>query len=253
MKKVYFITDFHFGVPDLKDSHLREKRLIAFLNSIKDRCEALFLMGDLFDFWFEYKTVIPKGYARLLGKLAEFTDNGIPVHLFAGNHDLWTFSYLQEEIGIMVHREPEKIKLKGKTFFLVHGDGRGPGDNGYKFLKKVFECRFNQSLFRFLHPDLGIKIALGWSHNHRIKKLEKEAQSNYYSVVEDTRLYKYAASEYEKDNSIDFFVFGHQHKGMQYKTGEHALTTVVGNWIRDFTYAEFDGENVRLLKYEQSQ
>lgn len=253
MKKVYFITDFHFGVPTLDDSHKRERMLVTFLSSIKDNCEALFLMGDLFDFWFEYKTAIPKGYARLLGKLAEYVDDGIPVHLFAGNHDLWTFSYLQEEIGVIVHREPEIMTLKGKRFFLVHGDGRGPGDNGYKFLKKVFECRFNQFLFRLLHPDLGIKIALGWSHNHRIKKLEKEANSNYYSIIEETRLYKYAESEYEKDSSIDYFIFGHQHKAMQYKTGRHALTTVVGNWIRDFNYAEFDGENVSLLEYKQSQ
>ena len=214
MKKVYFITDFHFGVPTLDDSHKRERMLVTFLSSIKDNCEALFLMGDLFDFWFEYKTAIPKGYARLLGKLAEYVDDGIPVHLFAGNHDLWTFSYLQEEIGVIVHREPEIMTLKGKRFFLVHGDGRGPGDNGYKFLKKVFECRFNQFLFRLLHPDLGIKIALGWSHNHRIKKLEKEAKSNYYSIIEETRLYKYAESEYEKDSSIDYFIFGHQHKAM---------------------------------------
>ena len=253
MKKVYFITDFHFGVPTLDDSHKRERMLVTFLSSIKDNCEALFLMGDLFDFWFEYKTAIPKGYARLLGKLAEYVDDGIPVHLFAGNHDLWTFSYLQEEIGVIVHREPEIMTLKGKRFFLVHGDGRGPGDNGYKFLKKVFECRFNQFLFRLLHPDLGIKIALGWSHNHRIKKLEKEAKSNYYSIIEETRLYKYAESEYEKDSSIDYFIFGHQHKAMQYKTGRDALTTVVGNWFRGVNYAEFDGENVSLLEYKQSQ
>lgn len=249
MGRIYFVTDFHLGVPTLEDSLMRERRLIAFLDSIKGTCEELFLMGDLFDFWFEYKTVIPRGHVRLLGKLAEFIDSGIAVHLFAGNHDLWTFSYLQEEIGIQVHREPEVMILKGKKFFLVHGDGRGPGDGGYKFLKKVFECRFNQWLFRIIHPDFGIKLALKWSHNHRIKKLDREAKGNYYSDIENTRLYKYAQLESEKDPTIDFFVFGHQHKAMQYKTGSHAVTTVVGNWLRDFTYAEFDGEEMRLKNY----
>lgn len=247
---IYFVTDFHLGIPTIEDSQMREKKLISFLDSIKDSCEELFLMGDLFDFWFEYKTVVPRGHVRLLGKLAEFIDNNIKVHLFAGNHDLWTFSYLQEEVGIQVHREPETMILKGKKFFLVHGDGRGPGDGGYKFLKKVFECKFNQWLFRMVHPDLGIKVALKWSHNHRVKKLEKEANGNYYPDAESTRLYKYAQTESEKDPSIDFFVFGHQHKAMQYNTGNHAVTTVVGNWLRDFTYAVFDGEQIKLSNYE---
>ena len=250
MKKIYFVTDFHLGVPTLEDSQRREKKLINFLCSIKESCEVLFLMGDVFDFWYEYKTVIPRGHVRLLGKLAEFIDSGIPVHLFAGNHDLWTFSYLQEEIGIQVHREPEIMMLKGKKFFLVHGDGRGPGDKGYKFLKKVFENKVNQWLFRHIHPDFGIRIALKWSHSHRVTKLGKEAVGNYYSDVENTRLYKYALDEAQKDPSIDFFVFGHQHKPMQYKSGEKAITTVVGNWIRDFTYAEFDGEEMKLKKCE---
>ena len=131
-KKIYFITDLHLGIPTLEDSHQRELKMLRFLDSIKDDAEAIFFMGDLFDFWFEYKTVIPRGYVRLLGKLSQLIDSGIPIHLFAGNHDLWTFDYLQKEVGIQVHREPMTMTLKGKTFFLVHGDGRGPGDNGYK-------------------------------------------------------------------------------------------------------------------------
>ena len=134
-KKIYFITDLHLGVPTLEDSHQRELKMVRFLDSIKDDDEAIFLMGDLFDFWFEYKTVVPRGYVRLLGKLSQLIDSGIPIHLFAGNHDLWTFDYLQKEVGIILHREPTIMTLKDKTFLLVHGDGRGPGDNGYKFLK----------------------------------------------------------------------------------------------------------------------
>lgn len=249
---IYFVTDSHLGIPTLEDSQRREKMLIEFLDSIKESCEELFLMGDLFDFWYEYKTVIPRGHVRLLGKLADFIDSGIPVHLFAGNHDLWTFSYLQEEIGVQVHREPVVMMLKGKKFFMVHGDGRGEGDNGYKFLKSVFENRFLQWCFRHVHPDFGIRVALKWSHNHRVKKLKKESEGNFYKDVENTRLYKYAKAEYEKDPTIDFFVFGHQHKPMQYKTGEHAVTTVVGNWIWDYTYAVFDGEEMELRHFDRN-
>ena len=247
-KKIYFVTDLHLGVPTLEDSHERELKLIRFLDAIKEETEALFLMGDLFDFWFEYKTVVPRGYTRLLGRLAQFVDDGIPVHLFAGNHDLWTFDYLQKEIGIQVHREPMIMTLKDKKFFLVHGDGRGPGDRGYKFLKRVFEGKLNQFLFRWIHPDAGIGLALRWSHNHRVKKLKKEAEGNYYSVIEETRLYKYAQQCIEENPEIDYFVFGHQHKPMQYKV-DNAVVTVVGNWIRDFTYAVFDGKEIQLTVY----
>ena len=247
-KKIYFITDLHLGVPTLEDSHERELKLVRFLDSIKDKTETLFLMGDLFDFWFEYKTVVPRGYTRLLGRLAQFVDDGIPVHLFAGNHDLWTFDYLQKEIGIQVHREPMIMTLKDKKFFLVHGDGRGPGDRGYKFLKRVFEGKLNQFLFRWIHPDAGIGLALRWSHNRRVKKLKKEAEGNYYSVIEETRLYKYAQQCIKENPEIDYFVFGHQHKPMQYKV-DNAVVTVVGNWIRDFTYAVFDGKEIQLTVY----
>lgn len=249
-KKIYFLSDFHLGVPDLQDSQRRENMLIHFFDSIKNDAEAIFLMGDLFDFWFEYKTVIPRGYVRLLGKLSQLIDVGIPIYLFAGNHDLWAFDYLQKEVGIILHREPMIMTLKNKKFLLVHGDGRGPGDKGYKFLKRVFECKFNQFLFRWIHPDVGIGLALKWSHNHRVKKLKKEAESNYYSVIEETRLYKYA-QECVKDNpELEYFVFGHQHKPMQYKVDNDAVVTVVGNWIRDFTYAVFDGNDMKLLTFD---
>lgn len=248
---VYFVTDFHLGIPSLEDSHERELKLLKLLDSIKADCEELFLMGDLFDFWFEYKSVVPRGFVRIQGKLAEFTDAGIPVHLFIGNHDLWCFGYLHDELGIQLHREPEIFTLKGKKFFLVHGDGRGPGDKGYKLLKKVFECRVNQWLFRWIHPDIGIRLALRWSHKHRLKKLKNEVERGYYNDIPNTRLYRYAAEQAALDPSIDFFVFGHQHKPMQYQSGDHALTTVVGNWIYDFTYAVFDGEKMELRKFEK--
>ena len=246
---IYFVTDFHLGIPTLEDSHQRELKLIKFLDGIKLDCEELYLMGDLFDFWFEYKSVVPKGFVRIQGKLAEFCDAGIPVHLFIGNHDLWCFGYLHDEIGLQLHREPEVVTLKGKKFFLVHGDGRGPGDKGYKFLKKVFECKLNQWLYRLIHPDFGIRFALLCSHKHRLKKLKNEVERGYYDDLPHTRLYQYAQEQAALDPSIDFFVFGHQHKPAQYPSGDHALTTVVGNWIYDFTYAVFDGSTVELRHY----
>ena len=246
---IYFVTDFHLGIPNLEDSQQREKKLLRFLDGIKADCETLFLMGDHFDFWFEYKTVIPKGFVRIQGKLAEFVDAGIPVHLFIGNHDLWSFGYLRDEIGIQLHREPEIMMLKGKKFFLVHGDGKGPGDRGYKFLKKVFECKVNQWLFKWIHPDLGIGLALRSSHRHRLKKLKNEVERGYYDDLTKTRLYLYAQEQAQLDPTIDFIVFGHQHKPAQYPSGDHALTTIVGNWIYDFTYAVFDGNTVTLQQF----
>ena len=248
---VYFVTDFHLGIPTLEDSHERELKLVRFLDSIRSDCEELYLMGDLFDFWFEYKTVVPKGFVRIQGKLAEFCDSGIPVHLFIGNHDLWCFGYFHDEIGMELHREPIVKVLKGKKFFLVHGDGRGPGDKGYKFLKKVFECKLNQWLFRWIHPDLGIRLALLCSHKHRLMKLKKEVECGYYDDLPKTRLYQYAQEQAALDPSIDFFVFGHQHKPAQYPSGDHALTTIVGNWIYDFTYAVFDGNTVELRQFNE--
>lgn len=250
-KKVYFISDMHLGVPSEEDSRSREKAAVRFLDSIKDDCEQLFIMGDLFDFWYEYKRVVPKGFVRIQAKLAEFVDAGIPVMLFAGNHDIWTFSYLQKELGIQVFREPEMMTVKGKRFFLVHGDGRGKGDNGYKFLKWLFEGRLTQFLFRLIHPDIGLWIGLRWSMKHRVVKLERERKGDYYAVVDKTRLYRYAEAEAEKHPDVDFFVFGHQHKGMQYKTGQHAMTTIVGNWMWNRDYAVFDGNTVERKTFQE--
>jgi len=134
-------------------------------------------MGDVFDFWFEYKTVVPKGYIRLLGKLAELIDNGIPVHVFKGNHDVWAFDYLTKEAGIILHRDPVERVFGNKTFYLAHGDGLGPGDTGYKFLKKVFELKFNQFLFRWLHPDIGTKMGLYFSRKSRIANVAREQKT----------------------------------------------------------------------------
>ncbi len=248
-KKIYFASDFHFGIPDRARSLVREKLFIKWLDEVKDDASQIFLMGDIFDFWFEYKTVVPKGFVRLLGKLAEITDAGIPVSLFRGNHDVWAFNYMEKELNIKLYREPEVMEFSGKKFYLAHGDGLGPGDHGYKFLKKVFACRFNQWLFRWLHPDLGAKMGLYFSKRSRLANVAKEGKKDVTNNIQNEMLYKYTDAMISKQPDIDFFIFGHRHLPTQQKIG-NAEMVILGDWISNFTYAVFDGKELRLLKYD---
>jgi len=159
LKKTFFASDFHLGVDARLTSAERERQVVRWLRQIAPEAEAIYLVGDLFEFWFEYKTVIPKGFSRLFGVLAELRDAGIPVYVFTGNHDLWMFGYFEQEFGIKVYRKPIDTIIHGKTFMIGHGDGLGPGDMGYKRMKKVFTNPFSQWLFGWLHPDLGIRLA----------------------------------------------------------------------------------------------
>ncbi len=244
-KKVYFISDFHLGAPDYNTSLKREKKIVSWLSSIKKDCGELFILGDVFDFWFEYKHVVPKGYTRLLGKLAEFSDDGIPVHLFTGNHDMWIFDYLPKETGMKLYRQPQEFIFDNKKFFIGHGDGLGPGDHGYKFIKKVFANKFCQWLFARLHPNLGISMANYWSRksrmatgNHDEKYLGDDKE--YLVVYINTVLTK---------QQYDYFIFGHRHLpiDMQIKNSRYIN---LGDWIKYFTYAVWDGEILLLKKFE---
>lgn len=246
--KTYFVSDFHFGMPDAQSSREREQKLVRWLDMVSADADRILIMGDMFDFWFEYKKVVPKGYVRILGKLAELTDKGIEIHLFRGNHDLWAFEYLHSEIGLILHREEEIFEFDGHKFFLIHGDGKGPGDRGFKFLKRVFECRVNQWLFRNFHPDWGIGIALAWSRKHRLKKLRQEEQSKL--TTEELPLYRYAASILAENPDIDYFVFGHRHTPLLTGIGEKSTLCIVGNWIFDFSYAEWNGNELELKYFE---
>ena len=174
--KLYFASDFHLGIPNHESSLIREKKLVKWLDVVSKDATEIFLMGDVLDFWFEYKHVVPKGYVRLLGKIAEITDSGIPVHLFRGNHDIWAFDYLEKELGVRLYRKPLVREFDGKKIYLAHGDGLGPGDYGYKFLKKVFEFKPNQFLFRWLHPDIGASMGLFWSQRSKLANDAKERQ-----------------------------------------------------------------------------
>jgi len=248
-KKIYFASDFHFGIPDHDKSLKREELFVKWLNEAKEDASEIYLMGDLFDFWFEYKTAVPKGYIRLLGKLAEITDAGIIVHLFRGNHDMWAFNYLTEEVNIQMHREPEIVKFGDKVFYLAHGDGLGPGDQGYKLIKKIFQNRINQWLFRLLHPDFGIKLALFWSRRSRYASEVKEAADEEYNLNKiKERLIIHSKEIINNNPDINWLVYGHYHLPFDESLTNHSRIIVLGDWLTHFSYAVFDGENLEIKK-----
>jgi UDP-2,3-diacylglucosamine hydrolase len=245
-KKIYFASDFHLGVPDKQTSRAREKRIIRWLDEIKHDAEEIFLVGDIFDFWFEYKKAVPKGFVRLQGKIAELTDAGIPVHYFTGNHDMWVFDYIPEELGVKLYREPIERTFNGKKFLIGHGDGLGPGDSGYKFIKKVFSSKVCQWLFGILHPDLGIGLADYWSGKSRVTK----ALPDEVFLGEDKEWLVQYCKEVSQTRTFDFFIFGHRHLPLDIKISERSRYINLGDWIRYNTYAVFDGQELHLKKFE---
>jgi UDP-2,3-diacylglucosamine hydrolase len=247
--KIYFASDFHLGVPDYERSLKREKLFVSWLDEIKKDASIVFLMGDVFDFWFEYKTVIPKGYVRLLGKLAELSDSGIQIHLFRGNHDIWAFDYLSKELNVQLHRKPLITKFGSKNFYLAHGDGLGPGDRGYKFLKRIFEFKPNQFFFRWLHPDLGTRMGLYFSQKSRIAHVARDGKPENKLPLEKEMLYVYAKEKLKETANLNYFVFGHMHIPTQHPLNENCELIVLGDWITNFSYAVFDGDQMHLKYY----
>lgn len=247
-KNIYFASDFHLGAPDYESSRKREQKIVEWLNYIKADCAELYLVGDLFDFWFEYKKAIPKGYIRLQGKLAEFVDSGIPVHIFTGNHDMWMFDYLPKEIGVKLYREPIHKEYGGKKFLIGHGDGLGPGDHGYKFIKKVFANPFSQWLFARLHPNLGIGMADYWSGKSRRANRGEDEKF----LGEENEWLAIYCREYLKKEHIDFFIFGHRHLPLDLKVGEESRYLNLGEWMNYQTYAVFDGKELKLKEWKSN-
>ncbi len=244
-KKIYFASDFHLGIPDHASSLAREKKIVSWLDSIRDDALEIYLVGDLFDFWFEFDKVVPKGFVRLLGKMAELCDAGIPVHVFHGNHDLWMFGYLEQEIGCKVYSKAIIKELNGKKFYIGHGDGIGPGQKWFKFLLSVYRNYFFQRLFAFFHPSVGINIANWFSRRSRQKTFE--GNNAYFG--DDKEYHILFAAEYLKRNEIDYFVFGHRHLPMDKLVGKARIINL-GDWIKYNSYAVFDGEKVELKRYE---
>jgi UDP-2,3-diacylglucosamine hydrolase len=243
-KKVYFASDFHLGAPSYENSRVREQHICTWLDTIKSDCAALYLVGDIFDFWFEYKFAIPKGFVRLQGKIAEFTDAGIPVHFFTGNHDMWAFDYLPKELGVTLHYEPIIEKLNNTTFYIGHGDGLGPGDYGYKRLKKLFKNRIVQFLFGFIHPNIGIGLADFLSKRSRAKS----GHLDEVFLGEEKEWLIHYCKEVLKREVIDVFVFGHRHLPIMQQV-HTSFYVNLGDWIHYFTYGVFDGEKIDLVKF----
>lgn len=245
-KKIYFSSDNHLGAPTMEESRPREQKFLRWLNEIKEDAHAIFLMGDLFDFWFEYRTVVPKGFVRTLGKLAELKDRGIQIYFFVGNHDLWMNGYFEEELGIPVYHNPEVFTINDKKFFLGHGDGLGPGDKGYKRLKKIFRGRFFKWLFRWGHPDIGMKIA----HYFSVKnKMISGNEDHIFLGEENEWLAAYARRKLETTH-YDYFVFGHRHLPMEIKVGDNATYHNLGDWITHYTYGVYNGQKFELKRFE---
>lgn len=245
-KKIYFSSDNHLGAPTMEESRKREAVFVKWLNEIKEDAAAIFLLGDLFDFWFEYKHVVPKGFVRTLGKLAEIKDSGIPVYFFVGNHDLWMNDYFETELNIPVFHLPEEFQFNNKTFLIGHGDGLGPGDEGYKRMKKVFTNPLSKWLYRWLHPDLGVPLAQYFSVKNKMISGDEDQKF----LGEDKEwLIQYCKRKLETKH-YDYFLFGHRHLPLEIDLNNKSTYINTGDWISHYTYAEFDGEKLSLKKLE---
>ena len=234
-KKIYFASDQHLGAPTPEASLPREKKFVAWLDAIKEDAGTVFLLGDLFDFWFEYKTVVPKGFVRVLGKLAELKDAGIDIYFFVGNHDLWMRDYFQKELNIPVFHEPQEFDINGKLFLIGHGDGLGPGDYGYKRMKKIFTFPFFKWLFRWLHPDIGVKLGHYFSVKNKLISGDEDAQ---FLGEENEWLALYCRKKLTEKH-YDFFIFGHRHLPLEIELNSSSTYINLGDWIHYFTYGEF--------------
>ena len=234
-KKIYFASDQHLGAPTPKASLPREKKFVAWLDTIKEDAGTIFLLGDLFDFWFEYKTVVPKGFVRVLGKLAELKDAGIDIYFFVGNHDLWMRDYFQKELNIPVFHKPQEFEINGKIFLIGHGDGLGPSDHGYKRMKKVFTFPFFKWLFRWLHPDIGVRLGHYFSVKNKLISGDEDAR---FLGEENEWLAQYCRKKLTEKH-YDFFVFGHRHLPLEINLNTNSTYINLGDWIQYFTYGEF--------------
>jgi UDP-2,3-diacylglucosamine hydrolase len=243
-KKVYFLSDFHLGAPNHEASLAREKKIVSFLQKISVDAAEIFIVGDLFDFWFEYRSVVPKGYVRILGKMAELTDRGIPIHFFTGNHDMWMSGYFEKELNIPVYHEPQVFSYNNKSFYVGHGDGLGPGDHGYKFIKKIFRNPVCKFLFGLIPPHLGTGIASYLSRTSR----SATGNSDEIFMGEDGEWLISYCKEMLTKVKYDYFIFGHRHLPIDFDLGSESRYVNLGDWLKYDSYAEFDGNDL-YLKY----
>jgi UDP-2,3-diacylglucosamine hydrolase len=251
MKNVYFLSDAHLGSLAVPHQRTQERRLVRFLDSIKEKAAAIYLLGDMFDFWYEYKYVVPKGFTRFLGKLSELTDMGVEVHYFTGNHDIWAYDYLEKECGCIIHRKPVTLELGDSLFFLAHGDGLGDPDPKFKFLRWMFHNRVAQVLFAAVHPRWGVDLGLRWAEHSRLKHEAEDPPT--YQGEDKEQLVLYAKDYLTSHPDVNYFVFGHRHIELDLMLSRTARVIILGDWITHFSYAVFDGEHMFLETYVEGE
>lgn len=251
MKNVYFLSDAHLGSLATEHRRTQERRLVRFLDSIKNKAAAVYLLGDMFDFWSEYRYVVPKGFTRFLGKLSELTDMGVEVHFFTGNHDLWTYGYLEKECGVIMHRQSLTTEIYGKVFYLAHGDGLGDRDIKYKMLRGIFHSPTCQMLFRAIHPRWGMWLGLNWAKHSRLKRANGKEPP--YMGEDKEELVTFTKKYLKTHPDIDYFIFGHRHIELDLMLTHKTRMLILGDWIWQFTYAVFDGEHIFLEEYVEGE
>ena len=249
MKNIYFLSDAHLGSRAIEHSRTHERRLVNFLDSIKHKAEAIYLLGDMFDFWYEFKLVVPKGYTRFLGKISELTDMGVEVHYFVGNHDMWCGDYLEKECGVILHREPQTCEIGGKVFYLAHGDGLDYADRNWKvrLIQTIFHSQTLQRLFSTLHPRWSVDFGLEWAKHSRLKRVDGKEPP--YQGEDKEGLVLYAKDYLRSYPDINFFVFGHRHIELDLMLSRDSRILILGDWINSFSYAVFDGEHIFMEQF----
>ena len=251
MKNIYFLSDAHLGSRAIENVRTRERMLVNFLDSIKHKAAAVFLLGDMSDFWYEFKLVVPKGYTRFLGKLSELTDMGVEVHFFTGNHDIWCGDYLTKECGVIVHREPMTMELCDKLFYLAHGDGLGDPDKKFKMLRAMFHSHTLQRLFSAIHPRWSVELGLSWAKHSRLKRVDGKEPD--YMGEDKENLVVYAKDYLKSHPAINFFIFGHRHIELDLMLSATSRVLILGDWINCFSYAVYDGEHLFLENYIEGE
>ena len=251
MKNVYFLSDAHLGSLAVEHRRTQERRLVRFLDSIKHKAEAIYLLGDMFDFWDEYKYVVPRGFTRFLGKLSELTDMGVEIHYFTGNHDLWTYGYLEKECGVILHRGDLTTEIHDKVFYLAHGDGLGDPDPLFKILRRIFHNPFCQRLLNFLHPWWGMQLGLKWAKKSRLKRVDGKELP--FLGEEKEFLVQYTKHYMQTHKDIDYYVYGHRHIKLDLPLDKKTRMFILGDWIWQFTYLVFDGEHTFLEDYVEGE
>lgn len=251
MNNIYFLSDSHLGSWAIEHRRTHERRLVRFLDSIKHKAAAIYLLGDMFDFWNEYRYVVPKGYTRFLGKLSELTDMGVEIHYFIGNHDLWTYGYLEEECGVILHRKPLTVELYGKVFFLAHGDGLGDPDRKFQLLRKVFHNKMCQRLFNSIHPRWGIWLGMQWAKHSRMKRVD--GKETPYLGEDKEFLVQFTKQYMRTHQDVDYYMYGHRHIELDLMLSKKVRMFILGDWISQFTYVVYDGEHIFMEQYVEGE